>query len=116
MSDVIVVSLVSATSTVLVALIGAPWLRRIHRDVKVAREQTENSHQDAEFPNLREQLDVVLATTRAAVAWGQASAAESRATSRRLDEHEADVLDIVAWARRQMGQSPTATQDRTAAE
>lgn len=59
MSEAIAVQLITTAGLIVVALLGNRKLNRIGSDAKEAREQTANSHQDAEFPNLREELTAV---------------------------------------------------------
>jgi phage shock protein A len=70
-------------------------------DAAATRVQTENEHQDAEHPNLREQLDAMHADIReakeasaSAVAAAEATARTAEATARTLDEH---VQQADAW-------------------
>jgi len=54
---------VVTVGAVAVAVVPA-WLklRSVGRDARETREQTANSHQDAKYPNLRDQLDAMQAT------------------------------------------------------
>lgn len=69
-----------------VAAMQAPGLIstiRTRRDARVIRAQTENSHADAEYPNLREQLDAMHTDIRTAATKADAAAtkAETAATA-----------------------------------
>lgn len=55
--------------------------RRTRRDTRIIRDQTENSHANAEFPNLREQLDAMHADIRTAASEAGAAAAKADAAA-----------------------------------
>lgn len=64
MTENITIQIITTLGLVVVAWLGNRKLNRIGSDAKEAREQTANSHQNAEFPNLREELTAVHADVR----------------------------------------------------
>lgn len=56
MSEGIIVQLITTLGVVLVAVLGNNKLNRIGKDTKATLKQTENDHQNSEYPNLRDEL------------------------------------------------------------
>ncbi|WP_454728842.1 hypothetical protein [Cellulosimicrobium protaetiae] len=56
MSDPVIIQLVSTAGLIVVAILGNRKLNRIGADAKASRQQTENEHAEAEYPNLRDEL------------------------------------------------------------
>jgi len=65
MTEQIWVQLITTAGLIMVAWLGNRKLNRIGADAKLSAEQTVNSHQEAEFPNLRVELTAVHADVRA---------------------------------------------------
>lgn len=57
MSDAVIIQIIQVVGLVVVAIVGGKKLRTIGADAKEARDQTANSHADADYPNLRADLD-----------------------------------------------------------
>jgi hypothetical protein len=62
MSDPVVIQLITTAGVIVVAILGKVKLDRISRDTRVTREQTENSHADTEYPNLRDEVTAMRET------------------------------------------------------
>lgn len=69
-------------------------VRAVRADTTAVREQTENSHAFAEFPNLREQQDAQLALSRATHDEVLAVKEAQRGIERRMDRLERQARDL----------------------
>lgn len=65
MTESIIIQLITTAGIIVVAWLGNRKLNRIGKDAKVTRNQTENSHQNAEYPNMRDEITAVHADVRA---------------------------------------------------
>lgn len=94
MSDAIWVQVVTAAGLVIVAIINKrdsratrSEVRAVAADVKVTRDHTENSHGEAKYPNLRDELTSVRETV-------EGMAQVQRGQDRRLDRIERQTADL----------------------
>ena len=94
MSDAIWVQVVTAAGLVIVAIINKrdsratrSEVRAVAADVKVTRDHTENSHSEAKYPNLRDELTSVRETV-------EGMAQIQRGQDRRLDRIERQTADL----------------------
>lgn len=62
MSEAVVIQLITTAGTIAAVILGKVKLDRIGRDAKVTREQTENSHAETAYPNLRDEVTAVRET------------------------------------------------------
>jgi hypothetical protein len=67
---------------------------RTRRDARVIREQTENSHANAEHPNLRDELTATREASEAATEAAKAAAEAAERVALALDQH---VVQADAW-------------------
>lgn len=56
MSDAVIIQLIVTVGGIVAVVLGNKKLNRIRADTAATREQAENEHADAEYPNLREEL------------------------------------------------------------
>lgn len=68
---------------------------RTRRDTRVIREHTENEHQGAEHPNMRDEITAGRRASEAAAAAAQRAVEIAEATEQRLSEHvsHAELVD-----------------------
>ena len=88
MTELIWVAIIAQLGGIVVAIIGG-WrkLGSIASDAKVAREQTANEHDDAEYPNMRDELT----STRRAVEELATKLEKVSASGERTESHVRDV-------------------------
>jgi hypothetical protein len=97
MSDAVLIALVNTAGIIVVAVLGGKKLVRIGRDAAVTREQAENEHADAEYPNLRDELTATRAVADRAVAASEAASAEAKAAKGATHGLTRQVNRLVTW-------------------
>jgi len=89
-SDPVIIQLVSTAGLIVVAILGNRKLNRIGADAKASREQTENEHAEAEFPNLRDELTATRDVAKQALD-------ESRAAKGATHGLTRQVARLISW-------------------
>lgn len=87
MTESITIEVITTVGLIVVAWLGNRKLNRIGKDAKVTRHQTENSHQGAEYPNLRDEITAVHADVRAITG-------TLKGHGRRFDHIESNLADL----------------------
>ena len=97
----VLVQIVTALGLIVVAVVNKrdskatrTAVHAVAEDARVTREQTENSHAGAEYPNLRDQQDAQLALSRETHDQVLALAEVQRGQDRRLDRIERQTADL----------------------
>lgn len=101
MSEALGIQLITTVGLIVVAIIGKLKLDAIGRDARASRVQTENEHEDTEYPNLRDEVTAIRtavsglagtveAASESAEKAGQAATKAARAAAR-AGEHASDV-------------------------
>lgn len=97
MSDAVLIALVNTAGLIVVAVLGGKKLGRIGRDTAVTREQAENEHADAEYPNLRDELTATREVADRAVVASEAATAEARAAKGATHGLTRQVHRLATW-------------------
>ena len=96
MTDTIIIQLITTGGVIVVAWIQWGFKRKISNiasDARVTREQTENEHIEAEYPNLREEITAVRKSAERIERHLQDVDRDTKGTRHALERH-IDVADL----------------------
>ncbi|MGN7703526.1 hypothetical protein [Cellulosimicrobium sp. 22601] len=90
MSDAVIIQLITTGGLIVVAILGNRKLNRIGADAKATRDQAENEHAEAEYPNLRDELTATREVAKQALSESKAAKGATHGLTRQ-------VARLVSW-------------------